>query len=284
MLLYVLSLFFRCFYNMSTFSHYVKQVRASGRQYFTVDDAVQDLSLSRRAVLLAVARLKRHGDLISPAKGLYVIVPPEYQRMGCIPAEELIPILMAYLKLPYYVSLLSAALYHGATHQKPRYFQIVTNKQMHRKLEFGQMHIQCLYKKNMDNLPIQNRTVNSGYLQIASPELTTLDLFLYSDKSGGINHIATVLSELIEVIDPNKLIALAERTHEKVWGQRLGYILEHIEADDEKKKDKLLSLLHNHVSHRNPVFMPLAPELPILGMPRCQKWQIIENTTVESDL
>lgn len=269
---------------MNTFSHYIKQVRASGKQYFTVDEAIQSLALSRKAVLLAAARLKKHGDLISPAQGLYVIVPPEHQRMGCISAEELLPILMTHLKLPYYVGLLTAALYHGATHQKPSTFQIVTNKQINRKLEFGRVHIQCIYKKHLDNLPTQNRTVNSGYLPIASPELTVLDLFLYPDKSGGLNHIASVLSELVEAINPDKLILLAQRTPEKMWLQRLGYILERIAVDDEEKKDKLVALLHNHISHQNPVFMPLAAELPIKGASRCPKWKIIENTTIESDL
>lgn len=264
--------------------NYVKQIRASGRQYFTITGAVQDLGLSKNAVLLAIARLKKHGDIISPANGLYIIVPPEYQRIGCIPAEELLPILMPYLKMPYYVGLLTAALYHGATHQKPGVFQIVTNKRLRRNLEFGRVHIQCLYKKHMDNLTTQNRTVNSGYLPVASPELTVLDLFLYPDKSGGLNHIATVLSELIEAIDLGKLMTLIKHTREKVWVQRLGYILEHIAATDEKKKDKLILRLHNHVSHQNPVFMPLAPELPILGASRYHKWKIIENTTVESDL
>lgn len=109
---------------MTTFSHYVKQVRSSGKQYFAIVDVLCDLALSRKGLLSAIGRLKKQGDLISPAKGLYIIIPPEQQRIGCIPAEELLPILMSYLKIPYYVSLLTAALYHGATHQKPGMFQI----------------------------------------------------------------------------------------------------------------------------------------------------------------
>jgi hypothetical protein len=45
------------------------------------------------------------GDLVSPAKAFYVIVPPEYQAYGCIPAEKLIPILMDHLNIDYYVAL-----------------------------------------------------------------------------------------------------------------------------------------------------------------------------------
>jgi hypothetical protein len=52
------------------------------------------------------------------------------------------------------------------------------------------------------------------------PELVALDL------SGGLNHIATVLSALIEAINKHKIIQLADFIGEKVSLQRLGYILD----------------------------------------------------------
>lgn len=44
-------------------------------------------------------KLKKKGDIISPAKHLYVIVPPEQQSIGCIPAAELVPLLMKHWSL-----------------------------------------------------------------------------------------------------------------------------------------------------------------------------------------
>jgi AbiEi antitoxin C-terminal domain len=71
---------------------------------------------------------------------------------------------MKYLEAEYYVSLLSGAEFHGAAHQKPARFQIVTNKRIKHPLEFGQVKIEIVYKKDLTNLPIQDFTVSTGYL------------------------------------------------------------------------------------------------------------------------
>ncbi len=160
----------------------MKHIRATGKRYFTLEQATEDLKASRTSVLSAIYRMKKKGEIITPAKGLYVIVPPEHQSQGCIPAEELIPILMKYLDIDYYAGLLTAAMYHGATHQKPSSFHIVTNKKIKRKLKFGNVQITCLEKKIFDDLPIKNVTVSTGYLKISSPELTIMDLLNHLRK------------------------------------------------------------------------------------------------------
>ena len=77
---------------MINFSDYLKQLRKSGQISFTADQAAKDLQTSKSNILVAIGYIKKQGDLISPAKGFYVIVPPEHQKFGCIPAEELVPI------------------------------------------------------------------------------------------------------------------------------------------------------------------------------------------------
>lgn len=197
------------------FDKYLKQLRSIGKQSFTIEQAMSDLKISRHSVLSAAHRLKKASELISPAKGYYVIISPEHRRFGSIPAEELVPILMKHLNVEYYSALLTAAQYHGAAHQKPYSFQIICEKQIKRKLKFGKVWIDCVYKKSIKDLPVQNITVRTGYLKLASPELTAIDIIKYPHKSGGLNHIATVLSELIETINAEKLIALAEKINEK---------------------------------------------------------------------
>lgn len=264
-------------------SGYIKEVRQKGQRFFTLEQLMVDLNLSKNAALNAISRMKEHGDLITPAKGLYVIVPPEDQPQGSIPAEELVPILMKYWGADYYVSLLSGAAFHGAAHQKPPCFQVVTNKRIKHPLEFGQVKLEIVYKKNQKNLPLQDFTVRTGYLKVASPELVAYDLLNYPEKSGGLNHIATVLTELIEAMDSEKLIELAEQIGEKAWLQRLGYIMEKIETMDEGKGLQLSERLCKYLNDKPSVFVPLASELPRTGFPRIKKWRIIENTSVESD-
>ena len=169
---------------MAKFSDYLKDLRRSGQLSFTIDKVVSDLKILERNALVAIHRIKKRGEIISPARGFYVLIPPEYQLQGCIPAQNLVPILMKHLNVNYYVGLLSAAMYHGSTHQKPNSFQIISSKQIRKELRFGAVGIDLIYKKALENLPIQEIAVDSGYLKISSPELTIMDLLLYPKRSG----------------------------------------------------------------------------------------------------
>lgn len=269
---------------MKRFSNYLKEIRAKGKRSFTLDQAMKDLSLRRDNILTSVYRAKKHGDIISPASGLYVIVPPEHQAYGCIPAEELIPILMEHVRADYYVALLSAAAYHGASHQKSASFQIISNKRFMRPLNFGQIHIECIYKKSLAGIPITNIAVSTGYLKVSTPEATAMDLLFYMAKSGGLNHIATVLSELIESIDPDKLLSLAKSSDEVAWVQRLGYILEKLEPTSDNIAKTVIDKLAEYLSAGRKRYIPLANEIGTESFQRSKKWHIIENTTIESDL
>jgi len=268
----------------ANYSNYINNLRSLGNRCFTFKQVLNDLKVSIDSAKAGLYRLKKDGKLITPAKGLYVIVPPEHQPYGSIPAEDLVPILMNYFKAEYYVSLLSAAQYYGASHQKPGCFQVISNKRIKHNLEFGQVKIKLIYKTSITGLPVKDIAVSTGYLKIATPELVAFDLLNYRNQSGGLNHIATVLSELIEAIDEKKLIELANKLKEKSWVQRLGYILEQIETMDEKKTKNIIGILQQHLSGKTKFFIPLASEIATVESPRVKKWMIIANTNIESDL
>ena len=126
--------------------------------------------------------------------------------------------------------------------------------------------------------------VNTGYLKVSTPEVTAMDLFCYSNRSGGLNHVATVMSELIESIDPDKLLALAQSFEEITWIQRLGYILEKPEPMDDNIAKTVIGKLSGHLASSRRRYIPLVNEMPIKGFGRSKKWNIIENTTIESDI
>ena len=92
---------------------------ANGRYHFTMAEMRAALGVSEAAARLALGRLARKRLIASPARGFYVILPPEYKRLGCLPADQFIPALMAHLEWPYYAALLSAAQYHGARAPSP---------------------------------------------------------------------------------------------------------------------------------------------------------------------
>ncbi len=266
------------------FVEYLEKLRSGGKRYFTSQEVIKDLSLSGDAARAGLYRLKRDGKLISPISGLYVIVPPEHKSYGSIPAEELIPIMMKHLNAEYYVALLSAAGFYGASHQKPMVFQVITNRRIKHSLKFGQVYIKLIYKKSLAALPIKDFIVSSGYLKVATPELIAIDLLKFSKHAGGMNNIATVLSELVESIDVHKLIELAENLDECYQLQRLGYIIEKVDVMDDDIKKTIIDALAEYVSSHAKSYTPLSSAIPRVGHPRCRKWKIIENTDFESDL
>lgn len=187
---------------------YIKKLRSFGQLSFTLEHAIKDLNASRRSIIAAAYRLKKKGEIISPAKGLYIIIPPEDQPYGCISAEDLVPLLAKYMGFDYYVSLLSAGMYYGAAHQRPAVFQIFIDKNVSRRLKCGQIVIDHAYKKSLKGIPTKSFTVRTGYLKVSTPEVTAMDLLKHTIKSGGLDNVATVLSELIESIDTTKLVLL----------------------------------------------------------------------------
>jgi len=43
-----------------------------------------------------LSRLAAKGAIASPAREFYLIVPPEYRGLGCLPAEQFVPALMEF--------------------------------------------------------------------------------------------------------------------------------------------------------------------------------------------
>ncbi len=63
---------------------YIVNLAAEGQHHFAVDQMANSLGVSHVAAKLALHRLAKHGLVASPARGFYVIVPPEYKRLGCL--------------------------------------------------------------------------------------------------------------------------------------------------------------------------------------------------------
>jgi hypothetical protein len=80
-------------------------------------------------------------------------------------------------------------------------------------------------------VPVQSLNTPRGTLLVSTPEATALDLVGYPHQAGGLNQVATVLSELAERIDPIKLAAAAAAAPVP-WAQRLGYLFERVEASE----------------------------------------------------
>jgi len=189
---------------------------------------------------------------------------------------------MQFLNLPYYVCLLSAAGYYGAAHQKPQIFQVMTNKQLN-PVKCGKVIVQFSFKKNIDNVSSNSFTVPTGYIKVSTPEVTAMDLLRYQTSSGGINNIATVLTELVININPEKLLQIATDSDETAWIQRLGYILEQSEPMEVEHRDKIVILLKELINNKKPAYIPLLSK----GIDKSTKnpdWRVIVNHKIETDI
>ena len=118
---------------------------AKGEYCFTTAAAKKWLGSSDMAVHSTVQRLRKKGDIAMPYRGFYVIVPPEYRILGCLP-RQFIPLLMDHIGETYYVSLLSATQHHGAAHQRPQVFQVVTAKNK-APLSCGKVRVDFIARK-----------------------------------------------------------------------------------------------------------------------------------------
>ena len=215
----------------STLSGFVSGLLSAGQVAFTAEEAEQALGVGHGAFLDAAERLQRREALLNPRQGFYVVVPPQYASWGAPPPAWYIDALMRREGQAYYVGLLKAAELHGATHQAVMEFQIVTAKRLPRT-RAGRSLIVFYFRKDMEAVAagIEDRKTDIGTMKISSAALTVLDLLRYPQASGGIDNVATVLSDLGQKIDPEQLAAQSMRAERPVV-QRLGYLLEYLGYD-----------------------------------------------------
>lgn len=263
-------------------STYIDSIRQTGKMSFSSDEARSALNISLAALNMSLSRLRKKGVLVTFYKSFHIIVPPEYRSFGCLPANQLLPLLMTYLKIPYYVCLLSAAELYGAAHQRSQIYQVMVNRRMN-DIHCGKISIHFIFKKDLLNTPTQSFSVATGYLLASTPEATAKDLFLYPRHAGGLNHIATLLTELVDMISPQTLQQIALSSKQHAWIQRLGYVLSEIESDNETLKKMIISVLKKYIQSINPSYIPLV-ERSIPGFRRDKTWRLIINSSIESDI
>ena len=115
---------------------------------------------------------------------------------------------MKSLGQTYYAGLLSAAQYHGAAHHRPQEFQVFLAKNR-RPIQCGKVSVAFMARKRITDVPVQSFNTPRGTILVSTPEATAIDLVGYQHHAGGLDQVATILSELVEKIDPRKLAAAA---------------------------------------------------------------------------
>ena len=255
---------------------FISELTANGRYSLTTEEAVSALGSSPVATRAALRRLRQKGELAMPYKGFYVIVPPEFRNIGCLPAGHFIPYLMNHLGEKYYAGLLSAAEYNGAAHQRPQVFQVVVAKNKP-AIICGQVRVEFIARKNMEKIPTLDFKTPRGYLKISTSAATAFDLVGYPNHAAGFDNVATILAELAEKLDGSELIQIAELSP-IAWAQRLGYLLDLVGAQNKTEE------LAEYIAQKKPVMVPLVPSQPRQGISRLKRWRIMVNAKVEAEV
>lgn len=262
--------------NPKTLSEFVDHLQSSGRYTFTRAEALKALELSETALKNAAWRLTEKGRVVMPRRGFFVIVPLEYLSAGAPPPSWFIDHLMRFQGRPYYVGILSAAALHGAAHQQPQEFQVITDETT-RVATAGRTRIRFFVKKTVRSTPVTPIKTETGTMTVSTPEGTALDLVRYAPRAGFLDNVATVLSELAERIDGKALVEAAKREGELAHVQRLGYLLDLVGCQE------VATPLQRWVQDQRPRPTPLRPGQRSKGAPKDDRWNIVVNHSIAID-
>ena len=256
---------------------YLEAIRAKGRYSFSLEELLNEFEISYNTLTQRLYHLKQKNKIAQIRQNFYVIIPPEYSALGTLPPDLFIDAMMKFLGKKYYAGLLSAAALHGAAHQQPTTFFVMSEFPAPRNISNNKLKIRFFSKQNIIEDGIIQKKTPSSRINVSSPELTAFDL-LDNIKQFGINRIATILMELYEVMLPSKLAKTAKLVDNKANIQRLGFILENIVGEE-----KLSSSLYKIISKNNFAKVPLSPLKDKTGELN-EKWKIIINEQIETDL
>jgi len=261
---------------------WIEKLQSYGKHAFSIEMIKMELPhYTAIAVKRALARLVAKGKILSVYKGYYLIIPPRYASKGILPPTMFLEAFMHYLERPYYLGLLNAAAIHGAAHQQPQEFSVITTFPSLRPTLRKGLKINYFIKKSLPAFMIEQRKTESGYLQISNPLLTATDLIQYEKRVGGMSRVTTVLYELMESIDPSDFSSAFLEFTPMSAVQRLGYLFE-FSCTNSVLSDALFEQI---MKSGKPLFrIPLTTSCNIKGYSSTNRWKVVANTVIDIEL
>ena len=208
--------------------NYIENLQSKGKYTFSYLSIQKDLKVGKRALTDALLRQSRKKRIVSVYKGFYVIVPPEYFNQKILPPYLFIDTLMEYINKPYYIGLLNAAAFHGATQYAVQDYTIVTIPPYHRPVRKPPLSINFIAKAKFPEKGIEKKKTDTGYINISNPELTLIDLIRFSTRAGGLDRVINVIHEMQKSVNWQILITILKINIPMAAIQRIGYIVEKI--------------------------------------------------------
>lgn len=262
-------------------TEWIKSLEINGTNTFSVE-VIRDKfpDIPEQNLKNSLYRFASNNRIASVYKGFYVIIPPHYAAKGIVPPTYYIDHLMQYLGKPYYISLLSAAEFFGAAHQRSQRFFVTTILPSTNVSKVKNKLLNWLFRKHIPEDFLLKKNSETGTIRFSNAELTAIDLVQYENAVGGLSRAATVLDELCEECDFSKVNSkLLDFTSVSVV-QRLGYILENV-LEQKEQADILYEKLLAYGKRLN--YIPLSTRSKKENTLRDSRWKININTEIETD-
>ena len=266
---------------IETLSDWIEYREVRGYYTFTKEDIERQFPAASKVYMkTALHRLVAKSRIISPWRNFYVIMPVEYSLKGIIPPAFYMDQLMAYLDKRYYVSLLNAAAFYGASHQRVQTFSVMVEQPSLRNTSKNGTPILFFSKKEVRMEFVRKHKTQTGYINVSSPELTAIDLIENEKSIGGLNRVCTVLNELADVMNLDSLDDSFFKTSPIPVFQRLGYILDHI-----LEREDLAETLYSKIVTVGLKFrrVPFKINKPTDGCEVDKRWKVIINQKIDID-
>lgn len=203
---------------------------SSGISTFTTAEAQEILGATAASTQRTLSRLREADQVFSPARGFWVVIPPEFRSWRAVPAARFVDDMMRALDRVYYVTLLSAAELHGASHHAPQVFQVMCVPPL-RDRDFERVRLRFYSGQHVAGAPVEPYNTPTGQIRVATSELTVVDLVALPDQAGGLDNVATVLAGL-GTLHGAALAQLAEQRGRSV-ARRVGWMVENYGRCDE---------------------------------------------------
>ena len=252
---------------------------AHGRHFVTNAELAELVGVPAIDLRHSLRRQRDLHTLVPVTKRAWVPVPPQYRHNGAPPVDHFIDPLMKFFGHHYYVGFLSAAAIHGASHQAPMVFQVVTDAAL-RDRTIGAQRVSFIRRSDVERRATVRRIVPTGRINVSTPEVTILDLVETPQLGAGLSNVATVIAGLLEAgsLDP---VALAEQAanYSTAATQRVGYLVEQIGNEIDTSID--LGPLRELVD--GAPLVDLYPQAERSGK-RNDRWNVVANIDIEPDL
>ena len=247
-----------------------------GISVITTEECGYLLGVPAAQVPQRLVRLRKKGQLVAAARGLWIAVPAEYREMGAPEPMRYIHSLMEFYECEYCIGWLTAASLHGASHQASQVFQVAVNKQL-RERAIGRSRIQFLYRSYVSTVSKRKLSFSTGSAVVCTPGATMLMAAADPAACAGIDNAATIICELAdghpdfmrEVLKDAPLFS-ATAVH------RLGWILDRVGSISG------LEPLEDYCTAAAEPFI-LSPGSGRTGKID-KKWNIVENRRIEADI